>query len=101
VLEPERYFEMKLWKVSWLAAPIRVIGVVVVFASPKTVRNVRNCGSGASAGDLSESVVVGTFWIPFESFASALAFVPRYFTSSHAWSLCFEVFGMPMMLPVT
>ena len=31
---------MKLWKVSWLAAPMRVIGVVVVFVLPKTSRKV-------------------------------------------------------------
>ena len=55
---------MKLWKVSWFAEPMRVIGVVVVLALPKTSRNVRNCGSGASAGDFSESVVVGTFLDP-------------------------------------
>jgi hypothetical protein len=101
VFEPEMYFEMKLWNVSWFAAPMRVIGVVVVFALPKTLRKVWKPGSGASAGDFREALVVGTFWIPFESFASAGVLVPRYLTSSQAWSLCLEVFGMPMMLPVT
>ena len=55
------YLPTKLWKVSWFAEPMRVIGVVVVFALPKTSRNVWKPGSGCSSGDYSEAVVVGTF----------------------------------------
>src|SRR3954469_20204847 len=93
VARPDCHLAMKVWKSSWLAAPTTVIGVVSVFGFLKIDRKVLNFGSGLSTGDFSEPVVVGTFLIPLESSASALSSVPRYFTSSHATSWCFDVRG--------
>ena len=77
-----------------------MIGVVIVCGFEKIFRNVWNFGSSWSSGDFSAAFVVGTLRIPFASFASALVSVVRYLSSTHASSGCFDVFGMPTMLPV-
>src|ERR671931_2219872 len=92
---------MKLLKKVPKALPTAVIGSVVFFGFAKIFRNVAKCLSGLISFDVREAFVVGTFRIPFENSASGWLFVVRYLTSAQASSLCFVVFGMPMIVPFT
>src|SRR5919197_2636464 len=92
---------MKLLKNVPNALPTGVIGSVVFFGFAKIFRNVAKRLSGLISGELSDAFVVGTFLIPFEKSASGWLFVVRYLTSAHASALCFVVFGMPMIVPLT
>jgi hypothetical protein len=97
---PACHFVTKASKSSWFAAPTTVIGVVLVSGWPKMSRKTWKFSSGSISDDISASDVVGTLRIPFVILTSAPVSVARYFSSSHASSGCFEVFGMPTILPV-
>src|SRR5512133_2097180 len=92
---------MKLLKNVPNALPTGVIGNVVFFGFAKIVRNVLKCRSGLISGEFKDAFVVGTFRIPFEKSASGWLFVVRYLTSAQASVLCFVVFGIPMIVPLT
>ena len=90
---PACHFDDQLANSSWYAAPAAVIGVVVVCLFANIFRKVEKCRSGVISFECSDAFVVGTLRSPFESIASAFAFVARYSTSSHASACVLAALG--------